>query len=75
MTNQRGIVYAPTDMSDVRIADLFTPKQIEWFQFTLFVAIFPIAYWMYSHWQSMKRRFPAVVETAGQRGQAKVKSL
>ena len=45
-----------------RLTDLFTEQQVEWFSFLLTIAIVPLAFAMYLHWQSLRRRFPAVTE-------------
>ena len=50
--------------------DIVTAQQLEWLSVFIFIGLFPAAYFMYRHWQSMRRRYPNVPAAGG--GKAKV---
>lgn len=38
-----------------------TERQLDLIQLALFLALFPISYFMWRHYQSMRRRFPGAI--------------
>jgi len=54
--------------------DILSPEQVNYISIALFLALFPISLYMYTHWQSMRRRFLSypVAEVQGAAGKKKI---